>query len=511
MVPEENELAPGASGSRAQILRSTSIIGGATAISMLLGLIRGKVVAVLLGPAGLGLLGLLNNLMTTTANVASLGIGTSGVRHIAEAAARGDGDAVARARSALFVGMGALAVIGGGIVWLSRDLLAHRALGDLAFAPTVGWLALGVALLVASGSQGALLNGLRRTGDLARVSIGAAVLTSVVGIGSIVVWRDQGLIPYLLAGPAALLLMGYWYVARLKFSGQGRLSARECARQCAGLARLGASFLVASLILGGGLLLIRARLQSQLGPTSLGLFEAAWAISMTYLGAIMGAMGTDFYPRLTGLAEDPAGAVALVNDQTRVALWLSGPICVAVIGFAPWIATIIFSHQFAEAATVMRWQVLGDILKVLSWPLGFVLLAVGDGRRFVVGEGIGVGVFVAVVWLGLPRFGLEAAGIGFLAMYLVYLPLVHYWASRRIGFRWDLDVQRDAAILICSAAATALAAEQSAQLGAFIGGVITLGLGAVAIGQIGKLTSQQGLIGRLTKFRDWSTRGERDD
>ena len=41
-----------------QILRSTSIIGGASVINILIGLVRVKVAAVLLGPAGIGLIGL---------------------------------------------------------------------------------------------------------------------------------------------------------------------------------------------------------------------------------------------------------------------------------------------------------------------------------------------------------------------------------------------------------------------------------------------------------------------
>ena len=68
-----------------QILRSTSIIGGASVINILIGLVRVKVAAVLLGPAGVGLMGLFSNLIATAANVAALGMGTVGTRQIAEA------------------------------------------------------------------------------------------------------------------------------------------------------------------------------------------------------------------------------------------------------------------------------------------------------------------------------------------------------------------------------------------------------------------------------------------
>ncbi|MCB1507177.1 MAG: O-antigen translocase, partial [Hyphomicrobiaceae bacterium] len=67
------------------ILRSSSIMGGASVINVLIGLLRMKLVAVLLGPAGIGLIGLLQNLMQAASGVAAMGLGTVGVRQIAEA------------------------------------------------------------------------------------------------------------------------------------------------------------------------------------------------------------------------------------------------------------------------------------------------------------------------------------------------------------------------------------------------------------------------------------------
>jgi PST family polysaccharide transporter len=32
---------------------------------------------------------------------------------------------------------------------------------------------------------------------------------------------------------------------------------------------------------------------------------------------------------------------------------------------------------------VLRWQILGDILKVASWPMSFILLAQGRGAFYI--------------------------------------------------------------------------------------------------------------------------------
>ena len=68
-----------------RILKSSSIIGGASVINIVIGLARTKIIAVLLGPAGIGLVSLYTGLMSTATAVASMGIGTMGTRQIAEA------------------------------------------------------------------------------------------------------------------------------------------------------------------------------------------------------------------------------------------------------------------------------------------------------------------------------------------------------------------------------------------------------------------------------------------
>src|SRR5580692_12262584 len=73
-----------------QILKSSAIIGGASALNIGFGIIRTKVMAVLLGPAGLGVMGLYSSISDLTRSLAVMGINDSGVRQIAAAISTGD-------------------------------------------------------------------------------------------------------------------------------------------------------------------------------------------------------------------------------------------------------------------------------------------------------------------------------------------------------------------------------------------------------------------------------------
>lgn len=407
-----------------------------------------KAAAVLLGPTGVGLIGILQNLMATASTVASMGFGSVGTRQIAEANGNGRQEDVDTARRALFWGTLFLAITGAAVFWGLRTPIATHVLGDPDSTGEVGWMALGVALTVASGSQRALLNGMRRIGDIARVQVYSAVVGTAVGVGALYVYGREGLLLFILVAPAASFVFSHVYVAKLPRVQSEKSSLVELGLQWKTLARLGFAFMVAGVVTTVGQLLVRSMIQTELGSEQLGYFQASWTISMTYIGFILAAMGTDFYPRLTAVIKDHEQAKKLVNEQTEIAILLAGPVLLAMLTLAPWILTLLYSEEFKPAASVLRWQILGDVLKVISWPLGFIILASGDGRLFMLTESIAMAVFVLVTWICLPLFGIEASGIGFFLMYLVYLSVVFWFGVKRIRFKWSIKAKRNLCILL---------------------------------------------------------------
>ena len=484
------------SNSYRQILRSSSIIGGASAINIVIGLVRMKAVAVLLGPVGVGLIGLLTNLVALVSNIVGLGFGNVGTRQIAEAAGRGDPQRIATARRALFWGTLALAVAGALSVWLLREVLATHVLDDPGLAAHVGWLSLAVALTVASASQGALLTGLRRIGDIARVQIGSGVLATALGLLALWWWGLPGIVAFVIAAPLATFVLGHVFVARLPRVQGPRSNLREISAQWRVLARLGAAFMVAGLAGAAGQLVVRTLVQRDLGAEALGQFEAAWMISMTYVGFVLGAMGSDYYPRLTAIIHDRAAVNRLVNEQTEVALLLATPVLLATLALAPWVIRLLYTAEFADAAMVLRWQVLGDFLKIASWPLGFILLAAGAGRTFMLTEWLGMGSFVLFTWLGLPLIGIQATGVAFVGLYGGYLPLVYWLAVRRTGFRWQRTVIWHLLLACIAALALIALAEWSTTASALLGVLLAGVAGVFGLARLGTMAGSEGVAAK---------------
>ncbi|TXK65582.1 oligosaccharide flippase family protein [Alkalisalibacterium limincola] len=307
-----------------QILRSSSIIGGAQAINYLVALLRVKVVAVLLGPAGVGVIGLYTSATSLLGTVTGLGLQGSAVRAIAQAQGKNDPQAVARTVRMLRRLVWATGALG----WLASIALAIP-LSRLMFESTQHAWALavlgGMLLLTAvSNGQLGLLQGLRRIGDIARVQVAAAVLNTAITIALYSWLREDGIVPVLLANAAATLLCSWWFARRVEVPAVA-MDWSVAIAEAKPLLGLGAAMMWGGVLTLALDLYTRTLIARTLGVDAAGIYQAAWALSGLFAGFVLGAMGADFYPRLTSVIHDRAAAMRAVNEQTEIGILLALP------------------------------------------------------------------------------------------------------------------------------------------------------------------------------------------
>jgi PST family polysaccharide transporter len=153
-------------------------------------------------------------------------------------------------------------------------------------------------------------------------------------------------------------------------------------------------------------------------------------------------MGADFYPRLTAVAKDNAECNRLVNEQAHVSLLLAGPGVIATISLAPLVIALFYSTKFYAAVDVLRWLCLGMALRILSWPMGFIILAKGAQRFFFWSEAAWTVVYLALAWVCVDSFGLNGAGIAFFGSYIFHVLMVVLIVRRLSGFRWSVETKK---------------------------------------------------------------------
>src|SRR4051812_21102868 len=419
-----------------QILKSTAMIGGSSAVNVVVGVLRMKVSAVLLGPAGVGLTGLYLSITEVTQSLAGMGLQTSGVRQIAEAVGSNDVNRIARTvtvlrRMAVVLGvLGALLLIG-----FARPI-ARFTFGNHDHVGAVALLAIAVLCREVAAGQGALIQGMRRISDLARISILGAVLGAIITIALIYLLHEDGIVPSLIAASAVSLAVSWWYSRRVVVD-RPSMVLSQVVTEASALLKLGFAFMASGFLTLGAAYAIRIIVVRMAGMEAAGLYQSAWSLGGLYAGFILQAMGADFYPRLTAVVRNHDECNRLVNEQAQISLLLAGPGVLATLTLAPLVIAVFYSPTFAPAAIILRWVSLGMLLRIIAWPMGFIIVARGAQAVFFWTEVAATVVHVGLAWLLVSRFGVAGAGMAFMALYVWHGLLIYAIVSRSSGFRWS--------------------------------------------------------------------------
>lgn len=455
-------------------------------LSLAIGVVRTKVMVLLLGTMGYGVMGFYMTISDLVRSVAGLGVNTSGVRQIAEAVGSGDTQRLARTVIALRRVAFYSGALGALLLLIFCKQVSRLTFGDEHHAGGVALVALAVFFGDVSAGQGALVQGMRRIADLAKMNVLGALYGTLFSIPIVYYYYRQGIpergvAPSLVCVAAMSIVTSWWYARKVKVE---RVSAnlQETLGEVSALLKLGIVFMSTGLMTFGGAYLIRIFLRHEIGLEAVGLYQAAWILGSLYIGVILQAMGADFYPRLTAVAGNNAECNRLVNEQAEVGMLMACPGIIATLTFTPIVISLFFSAKFGPAVDILRWICLGMVLRVVSWPVGFIFLAKGERNIFFWTEVLCNSAYVGLVWVSVLKFGLTGAGIAFFATYIISLSVNYLIARRLSGFRWSSANRRLAFLLIPLVAAVFIAQYNlSAPTAITLGVIATLVMGVYSL------------------------------
>ena len=255
------------------------------------------------------------------------------------------------------------------------------------------------------------------------------------------------MVPALVAIAAIGALLSWSYSHKVDVV-PATLTRAEMRSEAASLLQLGLAFMASGLLMMGAALLVRVFVLRQLGVEAAGFYQATWALGGLYVSVVLQAMGADFYPRLVGAITDKPRANRLVNEQAHVSLLLAGPGVVATLALAAPVLTLFYTEEFNTAAGLLRWICLGMALRVITWPMGYIIVAKNRRLVFFATELAWTVVNVALSWLCIDRFGLNGAGIAFFASYVFHAAVVYILVGRLTGFRWSAANRRTGLVYV---------------------------------------------------------------
>lgn len=485
-----------------ELLRVFSIIAGSSIFSTLMALLRNKAAAMLLGPSGVGLIGLLQSLMTWGGTLAAMGLGTVGARAVADSNAHHADGRASSTYKMLKLALAILGTLGAAAFLVFQGPISRLVLGNGEFDTTVGWLGLGVLCTAMAGAHSAYLRGMRRVGDQAKVTAFSAAISTALAIGAVYIFGNDGVVAFVVLGPVANFMFASWYASKVGSAGTMDAPSLALRSEWSKVWRAGLAFMITGVVVAGSHLALRAIVRSELGIAQLGLFQASWMITIAYIGFVVTAMSNDYYPRISEIISKNGNLAHAINQQTDLILLVATPLLLAMQSLAPVVLWVLYTDEFMAAENVLRWQLFGDTLKIVSWPLGMVALAAGDSKTYMRNESSVSLVFLALGWASIHVIGLVGVGISYFIMYALYFPLVYWQVRRRYAFGYTRSVLRGLYLLLSSSALVFGLCVVSPFTGATIGVILSFVFAVRGIGLIWRQSHFGGVLGYVGRTCD---------
>lgn len=414
-------------------LKATGTVGGAQIINIFISLLRTKVIAIILGTSGVGIVGILTTATDMVRNFSSFGLPFSGVRDISIANAKEDDLEIARIVKVFNKWILITAFIGS-LITLGFCLpLSWFLFNSDIYTVGIGFLSISVFFSTLAAGYQSVMQGKRAIVLMSKATITANLFGTIVSVLFYLVLKNNGIIPSLIVMGFVNYLVIYFFYKKLKIPKYKKIPFLESWVTAKVMIRIGFFTIIVSIVEQIVSLGLRAFLSDKSGIDGVGLFTAANTIATMYLSIVLNSMASDYYPKLSSIHDDNYKLSSAVNNQLYIVLLLASPIIIGMVGFAELAIKILYSSKFLGAVSVLKWQIVGDFFKIIAWPFGFVFLAKGLGKLFVFTNVSYTIIYIACVYLSWDKFGFLSIGLSFFIAQFFLMVFICLYSNLRFG------------------------------------------------------------------------------
>lgn len=425
-----------------RILKSTGIFGFIQVLVLLIGVVRNKIVAVLLGTIGFGINESYNRSLNLVRSTTDLGLPFSAVRSVSEHRKDGRPDkleeSVLVTRTWAFI----TAVAGTLVCILLSGVFSLWAFdGDSGYTLSFILLSPAVFFGAVNGGEMAILKGTGMLRQTAMSQLLTVVITFCISIPLFYWLGLMGLVPSLVLVSMAAMLVTCSYSFRT-FPYRIRPFSKKVLTEGRKMTKIGINFMITSFF-GSGAFAVIANWMIKNGSAEIaGIYSAGYQL-VAWLGMfVFSAMESDFFPRLSSCNGDNVKVTEMVNSQAEVALLLMSPMVVGFLVFLGLIVNLFLSSKFADAVPMASMAVFSLLFKSITQPMSYIALAKGDSRTFMLQEILYDVFFVAAVILAYKWGSLAMTGLALTIAAVFDLISVGIITGRRYGFRFSGQIMR---------------------------------------------------------------------
>lgn len=403
---------------QADIVKVFSLTAISTLVKMLTGLVSVKVVATIIGPSGIALLGQLNNFATIVMTMASGGINSGITKYVAEYKDSDD-----KVKDLLST---ALRIT----VWCSLAvglcmILLHRFLSTLIMlSPDYGYVFIifgfTVFLYALNMMLTSVLNGYKEFKKYVSVNIVGSLFGLLFTLGFILTLGLRGALISAVTFQSVMFFVTLWMIRKLPWVSWGFFKRHIETDILKKYFRYTVMTLVTAATVPVSQMLLRGYVISEISPIEAGWWEGMNRISNMYLMIITSSFSVYYLPRLSEIQNKRELRSEIYKAyKLIIPMLLVGFSIVYFLRF--WVIKILFTLDFLPMEQLFIWQLLGDFFKICSWLLAFLMIAKSMTRIFVTTEIIFALTFVALGLLFMHCNGIVGIVQAYVINYMLYM------------------------------------------------------------------------------------------
>jgi len=419
-----------------QIIKTTSIFGGVQVFQIIIQIIRSKFIAVILGPEGMGIAGLLNSTLELIGGLTNFGLQTSAVKDVSAANATENEERVAIIIKVLRRLVWFTGVLGTFVTIVLSSWLSKLSFGNTDYTLAFIWISMTLLFKQVTSGQLVVLQGLHKIQYLAKANLYGSLLGLIITVPLYYYFVIDAIVPGIIV-TALISLVFSWYFSRKVKISRVKITNVRTITESKNMLTMGFMISLSGLMALGVAYIVRIFISNKSGVSEVGLYNAGFAIINTYVGLIFTAMATDYYPRLAAVGHSNKLCKETINQQAEIAILILAPLLIVFLVFIKWIIIILYSIKFVAVDGMIHWAALGMLFKAASWSIAFILLAKGASKLFFINALIANIYTLGLNMTGYYYWGLTGLGISFMIGYLLYLIQVFFLTKIKYYFKFN--------------------------------------------------------------------------
>lgn len=425
--------------SYSSITKAIGLFGGVKVFQILVSLVKNKLIAILLGPTGMGISGMI---LSTTALISSLtnfGLQVSGVRDVSQAYSSNDTDSINNTvsvlrRLVLFTG-----ILGTCITFFLAPILSQWAFNDASFTNAFRLVSIVLFLDQVCIGQTVLLQGTFNYKYMAKASFWGSIVGLVISIPIYYICHFDGIVPVIILTSVVNLMLSSYYSRKVSYE-RKTMSLSETIKKGRVMLALGLALASVGILDNSKIYLLRLIISRFGNIADVGLYTAGVAVVNQYIGLILMSIASDYSPRLASVSDDKIVFFDTINKQMKLMVTLVTPLIVVFILFIEPITVILYSDKFLPIVGMLEWMMLGMSFRSVAWCITFSYVAKGDARTLFYNEVCSTIYSFLLAFIGYVLYGFDGMGIGFCMMYIIYTVQHLIVSYKKYGYMLSLEV-----------------------------------------------------------------------